>query len=92
VSWRVPIAYIEPGRTVRIEFGWDSYRGVQVVQAKPEIWGYGGGILIDGRGSLAVTSQGLEREPGGRYWYSVEVEARPESDWYQGRLIGQRVD
>jgi hypothetical protein len=76
VTWSLPIEYIEPGRTVQIGFGWGGYNGVQVVQAKPEIHGYRGGIRVDGTGSLAVKSQGLEREPGGQYWYSVEVEAR----------------
>lgn len=94
MAWEIGPYFLEAGRTARHWFSWGgSYKGIQVVQARPEVWGTGGWIRIfGGRVELVVDNPSLEFEPeSGSYTYNVDVHAR-DGDWYQYRLRGQRVD
>jgi hypothetical protein len=94
MAWEIGPYYLEAGQSARYGFTWGGqYRGIQLVQAKPEVRGAGSGVsVIGGPVDLAVTEQSMVFDPSTRaYTYQVDVTAR-DGDWYQFRLRGQRVD
>jgi hypothetical protein len=94
MAWEIGPYFLEAGRTMRIWFSWGgSYKGIQVVQARPERHGTGTPIfVIGGRVELVVNNAAMEFDPESQaYAYLVDVHAR-DGDWYQFRLRGHRVD
>jgi hypothetical protein len=94
MAWEFDGGYLAPGASVTWAYWWgDSphdYKGIQVVQARPERRGWI--IVIAGRPRLTVTNPALQLEEDGGYTYFITVSNDSDRDWYQYTVRGQRVD
>lgn len=95
MAWELGPYFLEAGRSARLGFEWSDggYKGIQMVQPRPQLYGEGGFVIVvGGRAEVAVTSHSVVFDPPSRrYQYIVDVTAR-DGDWYQFNLRGNRVD
>lgn len=94
MAWEFDGGYLAPGASVRWAYWWGGdphdYKGIQVVQARPE---RGGSIIVlAGRPRLTVTNPALQLEDDRGYTYYVRVSNDSDGDWYEYKVRGQRVD
>lgn len=94
MAWELGPYYLEAGRSMRIGYEWSDgrYKGIQMVQPRPHLWGEGGGfVVVGGRAEVAVTAHSVVFDPpSGRYSYTADVTAR-DGDWFHFHLRGQGI-
>ncbi|MCI0656442.1 MAG: cytochrome P450 [Acidobacteria bacterium] len=94
MAWEFDGGFLAPGTSITWAYWWGGdpheYKGIQVVQARPER--LGSIVILAGRPRLTVSNPALQLEDDRGYTYFVTITNSSDATFYQYTVRGQRID